>query len=72
VRLERATRVALVAILLAQAVAVVMAEPWPEGAVLLILSRDHGVTEGDLPAVALIIAAALTALLSHPRMLRRR
>lgn len=58
IRLDRVTRAALVAILLAQATAIVVTEPWPEGTVLLTLGAGHGVTVGDLPAVALVVLAA--------------
>ncbi|HTJ76824.1 MAG TPA: hypothetical protein VL337_15820 [Acidimicrobiales bacterium] len=67
-RLELATRGGLVAVLLAQAAAIVIAEPWSEGAVLFTLRRGQGVTEGDLPAVALVLLALVTAWLSWARM----
>jgi len=70
---ELATRVGLVAVLLAQALAIVIAEPWPEGRVLLVLSPAHGVAMGDMPAVALVLVAVAVAtmLLPLPGMLRR-
>jgi len=58
---ELATRLALVVVLLAQAAAIVIAQPWPEGAILLVLSRGHGVTMGDLPAIPLTLLALGTA-----------
>lgn len=64
--LALATLAALVAVLLAQAVVIVIAEPWPEGGVLLVLSRGHGVAMGDLPAVALVLGALAASLLSLP------
>jgi hypothetical protein len=67
-RLELATRGGLVAVLLAQAAAIVLAEPWSEGAVLFTLRHGQGVTEGDLPAVALVLLALITAWLSWIRI----
>lgn len=62
-RLALATRAALVVVLLAQAAAVVLAEPWSEGATLFKLTSEHGMTEGDLPAVLLaVLAVAVVAL----------
>jgi len=66
-----ATVAALVAVLLAQAAAIVIAEPWPEGRVLLVLSPDHGVAMGDLPAVALVLLALAASLLWWPRIRHR-
>src|SRR5690606_33858780 len=37
-------------------------EPFASGAVLVSLTREHGVDVGDLPAVALYLAAAFLAL----------
>lgn len=54
-------------VLLAQAAAIVIAEPWSEGAVLLTVRRGQGVTEGDLPALALVLLALITAWLSWIR-----
>ena len=70
IALEIATRAGLVAVLVAQAVAILIAEPWSEGAVLFTLRRGHGVTEGDLPAVALVVVALITVWLSCIRMRR--
>lgn len=50
-------------VLLAQAAAIVLTEPWSEGAILFKLTRDHGLTEGDLPALALAVLAALVVAL---------
>jgi len=58
---ETATRIALVVVLLVQAAAIVIAQPWPEGTILLVLSRSHGVTMGDLPALPLALLALGTA-----------
>jgi hypothetical protein len=69
--LELATQVSLVAVLLAQAVAILIAEPWPEGRVLLVLSPDHGVAMGDLPAAALGLVAVAITLLSLLRVRHR-
>ncbi len=58
-RLERR----LVAILLvALAIVIVVAEPFPKGEVLLELTANHGVDVGDLPAIALLLVAACLAV----------
>ena len=63
---ERATRrtwrrvAGLVLVIVATAMVVV--EPFPSGAVLVSLTREHGVDAGDLPAVALYLVAGLLAL----------
>ena len=49
-------------VLVVVATAMVVVEPFPSGAVLVSLTREHGVDAGDLPAVALYLAAALLAL----------
>jgi hypothetical protein len=49
-------------VLVVVATAMVVVEPFPSGAVLVSLTREHGVDVGDLPAVALYLAAAFLAL----------
>jgi hypothetical protein len=49
-------------LLVALAIVIVVAEPFPKGDVLLKLTADHGVDVGDLPALALLLVAALLAL----------
>ena len=49
-------------VLVVVATAMVVVEPFPSGAVLVSLTREHGVDAGDLPAVALYLAAAFLAL----------
>jgi hypothetical protein len=44
----------------------VVAEPWREGAVLFTLTAGHGVTMGDLPAVALALVALAVVALRSP------
>jgi hypothetical protein len=41
---------------------IVIAEPFPKGDVLLKLSANHGVDVGDLPALALLLVAALLVI----------
>jgi hypothetical protein len=50
------------AALAAVAVAWIVIEPLPSGAVLLELTSAHGVDVGDLPAILLLLAAALLAV----------
>jgi len=49
-------------LLVALAVVIVVAEPFPKGDVLLKLTHNHGVDVGDLPALALLLIAALLAI----------
>jgi hypothetical protein len=49
-------------LLVALAVAMVVAEPFPKGDVLLTLTHNHGVDVGDLPALALLLVAALLVI----------
>jgi hypothetical protein len=49
-------------VLVVAAAAIVVLEPLPHGAVLLTLTRDHGVDASDLPAVALRLLAAWVVL----------
>ena len=49
-------------LLVALAVVMVVAEPFPKGDVLLGLTHNHGVDVGDLPALALLLVAALLVI----------
>ena len=44
--------------LVAVAIVMIIAEPFPKGAILLKFTPTHGVDVGDLPAVALLLVAA--------------
>jgi hypothetical protein len=66
---ELATGAGLVLVLLAQAVAIVVAEPWREGATLVTLGPGRGVSMGDLPAAVLVVLAVAVAILSARRLL---
>ena len=57
---RRRRQVAL--LLVALAIVMVVAEPFPEGDVLLKLTHNHGVDVGDLPALALLLVAALLVI----------
>jgi len=50
------------AVLVVVATAMVLTEPFPNGAVLVTLTRTHGVDVGDLPAIALYLVAGGIAL----------
>jgi hypothetical protein len=39
-----------------------VAEPFPKGLVLLSITRKHGIDAGDLPAIILLLVAALLAV----------
>jgi hypothetical protein len=58
-RLERRLVAVLLVIL---AIALVIVEPFPKGDVLLSLTHSHGVDVGDLPALALLLAAVCLAI----------
>ena len=60
--LWRPTWLGLTAVLVAQACAIVLDQPWPEGRTLLALTPEHGLTMGDLPAIPLALAAIAIAL----------
>ena len=49
-------------LLAAVAVVLVVVEPFPKGIVLVTLTPTHGVDLGDLPALALLLAAACLAI----------
>jgi hypothetical protein len=59
---SRRGRIVLAVVLVVAAAAIVVLEPLPHGAVLLTLTRDHGVDASDLPAVALRLLAAWVVL----------
>ncbi|MGH2814221.1 MAG: hypothetical protein ACRDLC_03590 [Actinomycetota bacterium] len=44
------------------ATAMVVLEPFPNGAVLVTLTRTHGIDVGDLPAIVLYLVAGGIAL----------
>jgi hypothetical protein len=58
----RRRRLQVALLLVALAIVMVVAEPFPEGDVLLKLTHNHGVDVGDLPALALLLVAALLAI----------
>lgn len=58
----RRRRLQVALLLVALAVVIVVAEPFPKGDVLLKLTHNHGVDVGDLPALALLLIAALLAI----------
>jgi hypothetical protein len=51
----------LVVVLIALAITIVIVEPFPEGAVLVVLTPTHGIDVGDLPALALLLVAGWLA-----------
>jgi hypothetical protein len=59
---SRPARLALAGVLVVVATAMVILEPFPNGAVLVSLTRSHGVDVGDLPAIALYLVAGGIAL----------
>jgi hypothetical protein len=58
----RRRRLLTALLLVALAIVIVIAEPFPAGDVLLKLSANHGVDVGDLPALALLLVAALLVI----------
>jgi hypothetical protein len=58
----RRRRLLVALLLVALAVVIVIAEPFPKGDVLLKLTHNHGVDVGDLPALALLLVAALLVI----------
>jgi hypothetical protein len=48
--------------LAAVAIGLVVLEPFPKGEVLLSLTDTHGVDIGDIPALAMLLAAAYLAV----------
>jgi hypothetical protein len=63
-RTRHAARLAVSFLLVVIATAMVIIEPFPHGAVLLSLTREHGIDAGDVPAMAMYLVAALLALCS--------
>ena len=61
-RASRSARYAGAAVLVVVATAMVITEPFPNGAVLVTLTRTHGIDVGDLPAIALYLVAGGIAL----------
>jgi len=59
---SRPARHAVAAVLVVVATAMVLLEPLPSGAVLVTLTRTHGIDVGDLPAIALYLVAGGIAL----------
>ena len=59
---RRAWRLAAARVLVVVATVLVVVEPVPPGAVLVSLTRTHGVDAGDLPAVGLYLLAGVLAL----------
>jgi len=59
---RRAWRLAAALVLVVVATVMVLVEPFPQGAVLVSLTRTHGVDAGDLPAVGLYLLAGVLAL----------
>jgi len=58
---RRAWRLAA-ALALVVATVMVLVEPFPQRAVLVSLTRTHGIDAGDLPAVGLYLLAGVLAL----------
>jgi hypothetical protein len=63
-RTRRAVGLAAGLALVVVATGMVIIEPFPHGAVLLSLTREHGIDAGDVPAIALYLIAVLLALWS--------
>ena len=59
---SRRARYAVASVLVVVATAMVVLEPFPNGAVLVTLTRTHGIDVGDLPAIALYLVAGGIAL----------
>lgn len=59
---SRPARYAVAAGLVVVATAMVILEPFPSGAVLVALTRTHGIDVGDLPAIVLYLVAGGIAL----------
>ena len=58
----RRRRLPVALLLVALAVVMIIAEPFPKGDVLFTITHNHGVDVGDLPALALLLVAALLAV----------
>jgi len=59
---RRAWRLAAALALVVVATVMVLVEPFPQRAVLVSLTRTHGIDAGDLPAVGLYLLAGVLAL----------
>ena len=59
---RQARRLAAALVLVVVATVMVLVEPFPQGAVLVSLTRTHGVDAGDLPAVGLYLLAGVLVL----------
>jgi hypothetical protein len=44
------------------AIVLVVVEPFPKGRVLVTLTHTHGIDQGDIPALALLLVAACLAI----------
>jgi hypothetical protein len=64
---HRRARVALAGLLALAAVAVLVAEPFPKGTVLVSLTERHGIDVGDLPSPGLLLVAGSARNLSLHR-----
>ena len=64
-RTRRVAGFAVGLVLVVIATAMVIIEPFPHGATLLVLTHEHGIDAGDVPAIALYLVAALLALWSE-------
>ena len=60
-RTRRGRRI-LALVLAVVAIGLIVVEPLPKGDVLLPLTHTHGVDTGDIPAVAMLIVAAILAV----------
>ena len=58
----RRRRLPAALLLVALAIVMIIAEPFPKGDMLLKLTANHGVDVGDLPALALLLVAACLAI----------
>ena len=59
---SRSARYTVAAVPVVVATAMVILEPFPNGGVLVMLTRTHGIDVGDLPAIALYLVAGVIAL----------
>jgi hypothetical protein len=57
----RSRRRILALALVTVAAGMLMAEPFPEGAVLVSLTKSHGVDAGDVPALVLLLVGGWLA-----------
>jgi hypothetical protein len=58
----RRRRLLAALLLVVPAIVMIIAEPFPKGDVLLRITYNHGVDVGDLPALALLLVAALLVI----------